>query len=128
MRAVTKRAFIWVPLVLACSDLPTVDTRPTPYGGVKAYVALLGYHVDPNGSDSIVVALDSAISGYGLQRILSSDDSAMFNPVLVGTHETTLRGIPSSCDLTSGPATVGFHVDTAEAVIFIYFLRCGTFR
>jgi hypothetical protein len=91
-------------VMCACSPVEAPVDGPLPYGGVKVYVLTSGYRVDPSGSDGMLVALDSAIQGYGVQAIHASFDSAMFNPVTIGDHEASLRGVGPNCVVVNGPS------------------------
>jgi hypothetical protein len=110
-------------VMCACSPFEAPVDGPLPYGGVKAYVVTTRHRVDPSGSDGISVALDSAIQGYGVQPILASLDSAMFNPVIIGEHETALRGVGPNCVIVGGPSRT-FRVESAQAVVFTYVVNC----
>lgn len=85
---------------VACLD-PEHPAAPTDFGAMTVTVTTTGRQLDNRGSDSLLVALDSAIQGFGLQQIYFNADSASFPVVLFGIHETSLRGLPQ-CTVVGG--------------------------
>jgi len=103
------------------------------YGTATVHVQASNVSVPPYGTDTIMVALDSAIQGAYLRPIGKAEDSARFNAVLPGIHESTVRGLRAGCTsrsiaLNDTTSVAGidrkFIVENGRHTAIVYFVSC----
>lgn len=89
--------------LLSCNTFapPDFGVSYINYGTVTVHVLASNIAVPPSGTDTIMVALDSAIQGAYLRPIGKAGDSVRFNAVLGGFHESTVRGLRAGCTARS---------------------------
>jgi hypothetical protein len=119
-------AFALGVLLLACHDPPTFFDPPAviEYGALTVEVTTTGRgrRVDLGGRDSLVVALDSAIQGNGRQQLYVNADSAVYRAVLVGIHQTSIRGM-LACTVVGGRDRT-FIIEAGRKLIIRYDIQC----
>jgi hypothetical protein len=124
-RNASRRIAAFALAVLACHEPPGLaPVKATDFGVliVRVRTTGRGRRVDLEGRDSLVVSLDSAIQGHGRQRLYVSFDSAIYFPVLVGPHETTVRGL-TACTVVGGRDRT-FRIDAGQDLRFTYEVHC----
>jgi hypothetical protein len=121
------KPFAAAVVVVCCScglePLEPVQQPPIDWGGVKVRVFTEGQVVNPASQNTYVVALDSAIQGYGLLGVFNNRDSVIFSPVMAGAHQTTLRDVKPNC-IVAGGVERFFDVRAGAATVIDYTVTC----
>lgn len=108
--AVERIAALLAVLVLACDVLPSGTLEPIPYGTIEVNVLTIRGPSGGTDPDGYWFSLDSAIQGYGFQRLdlLDPLDSVIFNPATLGFHQVTISDISPNCLLRNSRDTTIF--------------------
>ena len=108
--AVKRIAPLLGVLVLACDVRPTGTLEPIPYGTIEVEVRTIRGPSGVADPEGYLFSLDSAIQGYGVQRLdlLDPMDSVVFNPATLGFHQVTIYDISPNCLLRNSRDTTIF--------------------